>query len=42
MKATFICCYNNTKELNEMLLPSFKKLGRNDSNLILIDTVKEK
>lgn len=37
---TFICCYNNQKELDEMLLSSYKKMIKDafDCNLLLIDT----
>lgn len=37
---TFICCYNNQKELDEMLLSSYKKVIKDDfdCSLLLIDT----
>ncbi|MBO7192804.1 MAG: hypothetical protein J6V47_00795 [Bacteroidaceae bacterium] len=41
MKVTFICCYNNTDELNSMLLPSFNILDKNICNIILINTYEK-
>ena len=38
MKVTFICCYNNAKELNSMLLPSLSELDKDTVNYILIDS----
>lgn len=38
---TIICCYNSTKELESMLLPSFNNCGYNNKNLILINTKEE-
>ena len=41
MKVTFICCYNNSEELNSMLLPSFNMLDKRICNIILINSLEE-
>lgn len=38
---TFICCYNNRKELESMLLSSFDNCRYSNKNLIIINTKKE-
>ena len=41
MKVTFICCYNNSDELNNMLLPAFNTLDKSICNIILINSLNE-
>ena len=38
---TFICCYNNTKQLNKMLLKSIEKIPSGNTNLFLIDSKEQ-
>ena len=41
MKVTFICCYNNSDELNNMLLPAFNTLDKSVCSIILINSLDE-
>lgn len=41
MKVTFICCYNNSDELNSMLQPSLNILDKDICNIILINSLYE-
>lgn len=41
MKVTFICCYNNSNELNSMLLSSLNILDKDIYNIILINSFDE-
>ena len=41
MKVTFICCYNNSDELNSMLLSSLNILDKDIYNIILINSLNE-
>ena len=41
MKVTFICCYNNSDELNSMLLSSLNILDKDICNIILINSFDE-
>lgn len=41
MKVTFICCYNNSDELNSMLQPSLNILDKDIYNIILINSLDE-
>ena len=41
MKVTFICCYNNSDELNSMLLSSLNILDKDIYNIILINSFDE-
>lgn len=42
MRVTFLCCYNNTEELDSMLLQSFSRLDKNICNLILINPAEKR
>jgi hypothetical protein len=38
----FICVYNNTKQMEEMLLPSLRRIGRTGKDDLLIDNTSHK